>query len=139
MLKAEIIGHLGNDCIVNNVNGKTVVNFSVAHSDKWLNANGEQKERTVWVSCSYWSEKTNVANYLKRGTQVYVEGIPDVKLYKDRQGDMIPQLTMRVQSIQLLGGNQNNQQPKPQTQSAPSATVMDGSATEFNEASDLPF
>lgn len=135
MLKAEIIGHLGNDCIVNNVNGKTVVNFSVAHSEKWVTAQGEQKERTVWVSCSYWSEKTNVANYLKRGTQVYVEGIPDVKLYKDRQGDMIPQLTLRVQSIQLLGGG--NQEQKPQ--SKPAATVMDGNTTEFDATSDLPF
>lgn len=132
----NLIGHLGNDCIVNNVNGKTVVNFSVAHSDKWLNANGELKERTVWVSCSYWSEKTNVANYLKRGTQVYVEGIPDVKLYKDRQGDMIPQLTMRVQSIQLLGGNQNNQQQaKPQTESEEALRVMGGPSTDFG----IPF
>ena len=132
----NLIGHLGNDCIVNNVNGKTVVNFSVAHSEKWVNANGEQKERTVWVSCSYWSEKTNVANYLKRGTQVYVEGIPDVKLYKDRQGDMIPQLTMRVQSIQLLGGNQNNQQQaKPQTESEEALRVMGGPSTDFG----IPF
>ena len=136
MLKAEIIGHLGNDCIVNNVNGKTVVNFSVAHSEKWVTGQGEQKERTVWVSCSYWSEKTNVANYLKRGTQVYVEGIPDVKLYKDRQGDMIPQFTMRVQSIQLLGGNQNNQQQaKPQTESEEALRVMGGPSTDFG----IPF
>ena len=134
----NLIGHLGNDCNVNNVHGKTVVNFNVAHSEKWVNAKGENQERTVWVSCSYWSEKTNVANYLKRGTQVYVEGIPDVKLYKDKQGDMIPQITLRVQSIQLLGGNQNNQQQaKPQTEVAPqqTTTVMDGNTTEF----DLPF
>lgn len=129
MLSMNLIGHLGNDCIVNNVNGKTVVNFSVAHSEKWVNAKGENQERTVWVSCSYWSEKTNVANYLKRGTQVYVEGIPDVKLYKDRQGDMIPQLTLRVQSIQLLGGNQNNQQ---QPEHKPSPTVMGGPNTDFD-------
>ena len=62
MINLQVIGHLGNDANVNNVNGKTVVNFSVAHSEKWKDAQGNDKDKTTWVSCAYWSEKVNVAN-----------------------------------------------------------------------------
>ncbi len=38
MIKIQVIGHLGKDCTVNNVNGKNVINFSVAHSEKYKDA-----------------------------------------------------------------------------------------------------
>ena len=123
MIKQQVIGHLGQDCIVNNVNGKTVINFSVAHTDKWVNQAGQQQEKILWVNCAYWSERTNIANYLKKGTQVYVEGIPDVKTYTTKTGEVIPQLTLRVQMVQLVGGGTK--------QTGEQHPVMQGPATQF--------
>ena len=64
MIKLQVIGNLGKDCIVKEVNGKTVINFSVAHSERYKDAQGNQKERTTWVECAYWTDKTAVAQYL---------------------------------------------------------------------------
>lgn len=103
MLKIQMIGRLGQDSVVNNVNGKTVVNFSVAHSEKYKNNQGGEVNKTTWVSCAYWTDKLNVANYLKKGTLVFLEGKPEVKTYNDKNtGNILPQLTMRVISVQLL-------------------------------------
>jgi len=122
MVKMNLIGHIGQDCVVNNVNGKTVINFSVAHTEKWTDSTGTQREKSLWVSCSYWSERTNLASYLKKGTQVYVEGVPDVKTYTTGRGEVLPQITLRVQMVQLVGGGKQNEQHP----------VMQGSATQFD-------
>jgi single-strand DNA-binding protein len=101
MLKMVAIGHLGKDAEVKIHGTECVINFSVAHSDKW-NDNGVKKERTTWVSCSWWTEKHTIAQYLKKGTQVYVEGVPEAKVWK-KEGDPQPFLNLRVFSLQLLG------------------------------------
>ena len=104
MLKTQLIGYLGQEATVNTVNGKTVINFNIADTEKYKNSDGNEVEKTIWVSCAYWTDKLNVSNYLKKGTLVYVEGKPDVKTYqKDNQ--TIPQLTLRVSQLQLLGTN----------------------------------
>ena len=84
MIKLQVIGHLGRDAQVNNVNGKNVINFTVAHSERFKDAQGNQKDRTIWVDCAYWTDRTAVAPYLKKGTQVYAEGQPDVRLRFER-------------------------------------------------------
>lgn len=101
MLKMVAIGHLGKDAEVKIHGTECVINFSVAHSDKWTD-NGVKKERTTWVSCSWWTEKHTIAQYLKKGTQVYVEGVPEAKVWK-KDGDPQPFLNCRVFSLQLLG------------------------------------
>lgn len=106
MVKLQIIGHLGQDATVNNVNGKSVINFSVAHSEKYKNKEGVEVNKSVWVSCAYWTDKTNVVNYLKKGTQVYAEGAPEAKTYRNQTtNEVMPQLSLRVTSIQLLSSN----------------------------------
>jgi single-strand DNA-binding protein len=128
MLKLNVIGHLGKDAIVNNVNGKSVINFSVAHSEKIRDAQGNQNDKTVWVECAYWTDRVAIAPYLKKGTQVYAEGNGDIKTYTTTDGRNGATLTLRVLNIQLLGskaegdnnggGNYNNnnnyQQAAPQ-------------------------
>jgi single-strand DNA-binding protein len=114
MLKIQLIGRLGQDSIVNDVNGKKVVNFSVAHTEKYKNNQGGEVNKTTWVSCAYWTDKLNIANYLKKGTSVYVEGKPEVKTYTDKNsGNILPQLSMRVSSIQLLSSQNSNNEEKP--------------------------
>ena len=101
MIKLQVIGNLGKDCTTNNVNGRTVINFSVAHPQK---DPATQKDKPIWVECAYWTEKTAIAPYLKKGTQVFVEGQPDLKTYTKNDGTMGVSLTLRVNTVQLLGG-----------------------------------
>ncbi len=121
MLKAQIIGHLGSDAQVNNVSGKTVININVAHSETWTGNDGVKNQKTVWVDCAYWTERTAIAQYLKKGTQVYVEGGIEAKTYQNRNGITESKLVCRVMSIQLLGsgngsGGGNVAQPAAQSQ-----------------------
>ena len=103
MLKLLAIGHLGKDATVNAVNGKNVINFTVAHSEKYKDAQGAQVDKTTWVDCSYWTERTAIAPYLKKGTQVYAEGVPDIRTYTTQDGRNGATLTLRVLNVQLIG------------------------------------
>ena len=103
MLKLELIGNLGKDCSTNVVNGNHVINFSVAHSDKTRDQENNWIEKTVWVECAYWTEKTGVVNFLRKGQQVYAEGIPEVKTYTKKDGSTGISLTLRVIYLQLVG------------------------------------
>ena len=109
MVKLQVIGHLGRDGVVNNVNGKAVINFTVAHSEKFKDAQGVQKDKTLWVDCAYWTERTGIAPYLKKGTQVYAEGTPDIRTYTAKDGSQGTTLSLRVSSVQLLGGRNEGQ------------------------------
>lgn len=138
MIKLQVIGNLGKDCIVNNVSGKNVMNFTVAHTEKYKDSSGNQKEKTIWVECAYWSERTGIAPYLKKGTQVYVEGTPEVRTYTTQDGKSGASLSLRVLNIQLLGsrGDSGNA-----GYSAPSAAASSPSsaASASDVSDDLPF
>lgn len=131
MIKMHVIGHLGKDCQVNLVNEKNVMNFGVAHSEKYRDAAGETKERTLWVECAYWTDRTAVAPYLKKGTQVFVEGIPDVKSYNKNDGTPGVSLTLRVLNVQLLGS-------KPEVNNVKANGMPVGELVEEG-INDLPF
>lgn len=105
MIKLQVIGNLGGDCIQKEVNGKTVINFNVAHSEKYKDAQGNLKERTTWVNCAYWTDRTAIAQYLTKGKTVYAEGSPEADAYTNKEGQVSATLRMRVQNIQLLGGS----------------------------------
>lgn len=135
MVKVTAIGHLGKDAAVNNTNGKSVINFNVAHSEKWTGQDGQQQQRTLWLQCSYWTEKTTVAQYLKKGTQVYIEGIPDVRTFQGQDGQTQANLTVRIHSVQLLSSGQQQTAPapaQPQVQQTPEQKDQE-------ENPDLPF
>ncbi|MBX3238568.1 MAG: single-stranded DNA-binding protein [Chitinophagaceae bacterium] len=103
MIKLQVIGNLGKDCITNTVNGKSVINFNVAHTEKFRDSSGQQKEKTTWVECAYWTDRTGIAPYLKKGTQVYAEGTPEIRTFTRNDGSFGASLTLRVFSVQLLG------------------------------------
>lgn len=142
----QVIGHLGKDAEIKIHGTEAVINFSVAHTDKWTD-NGVKKERTTWVSCSWWTDRQSITQWLKKGTQVYVEGVPEAKLWK-KKDDPQPYLNLRVYSLQLLGGQRsdgNNQNTQP-SQNAPAQTqnagVSDNPYAGSNNSSDddsLPF
>ena len=108
MIRISVIGRLGQDAVVNNVNGKTVINFSMAYSEKFKKQDGQEIDKTTWISCAYWTEKINVANYLKKGTLIYMEGKPEAKNYVNTStNETVAQLHARVASLQLLSGKQD--------------------------------
>lgn len=109
MIKLQIVGNLGKDCIVKEVNGKNVINFSVAHTERYKDSQGIQKERTTWVECAYWTDKTAISPYLVKGKMVYAEGAPEADPYTNKEGQPAATLRMRVQTVQLLGGNSEGQ------------------------------
>ncbi len=110
MIKLMVIGHLGKDAEVREVNGKKVIAFSVAHSEKYRDSQGNQQARTTWVRCSYWNDNTNIVPYLRTGTQVFVEGTPSVDAYmSSTQNQPAASLDLRVLRVELLGGNASNE------------------------------
>jgi single-strand DNA-binding protein len=148
MIKLQVIGNLGKDCILNQVGGKNVMNFSVAHTERYKDSQGAQKERVTWVECAYWSDRTGIAPYLKKGTQVYVEGAPELRFYQKNDGTQGASLSLRVQNVQLLGGKPEGQQSESgngnvyasRPQSAPQQTNYGNSApAESEPLDDLPF
>jgi single-strand DNA-binding protein len=110
MLKITCIGHLGKDAVVNQVNGKSVINFNIASSEKWKDAEGNQKEKTTWINAQYWTDRTAIAPYLKKGTQVYIEGTPSIREWETQDGKRGVSLECRVGMVQLLGSKQEGQE-----------------------------
>lgn len=142
MIKLQVIGHLGKDCVTSTVNGKSVMNFTVAHTEKFKDAQGNQKDKTIWVDCAYWSDRTAIAPYLKKGTQIYAEGNPDIRTYPKNDGTTGATITLRVMNIQLLGSKGDNMGGESlptgsyQSQQKPTSN----STSDITEAvDDLPF
>lgn len=136
MIKLQVIGNVGQDARVNEVNGRRSINFSVAHNHKFKDANGTEVEQTVWVNCSYWkseSQSTEIAKYLTRGTQIYLEGIPEVKTYKNKEGQTVASLNLSVRDLQLLGAR------KAEGDQATQPEGSENSAPGSGPADDLPF
>ncbi len=108
MIKMQVIGNLGKDCVVNTVNGKNVINFTLAHTEKYRDSQGNNQEKTTWVDCAYWTERTAVAPYLTKGKQVYVEGQPEARSFLRNDGSPGASLSLRVRDVQLLGGRSDS-------------------------------
>lgn len=149
MIKLQIVGNLGADCIQKEVNGKSVINFNVAHTEKFKDSQGNLKERTTWVNCAYWTDRTAVAQYLKKGKQVYVEGTPEAEAYTNKENQPAATLRMRVRDLQLLGGNtdggggqsnSNNYSSSSSTSSSANTNSNSAVTADMEEpADDLPF
>ena len=104
-LKLEIIGNLGADATIKDVNSSKAISFSVAHSEKYKNQQGTEVEKTTWVNCTFWKyqgQSTEIAKYLKKGTMVAVEGFPSVRGYQNQQGQNAASLDCRVTDLRLL-------------------------------------
>jgi single-strand DNA-binding protein len=138
MIKLQIIGNLGKDCVVNTVNGKNVINFTVAHTEKYRDSQGNNQEKTTWVDCAYWSDKTGVAQYLTKGKQVYVEGQPEARAFQRNDGTAGASLSLRVRDIQLLGGRGEGV-PSVASASSSQGSSMNEPAPISEVSDDLPF
>lgn len=97
LFKSLFIGHLGQDATFNEE--KKVINFSLAIDQSYKKENGEKVEKTEWVQCAYWTSSDAVLQFLKKGSAVYVEGKPGINAYINKAGEIISNLTLKVDHL----------------------------------------
>lgn len=133
----KLIGNfnLGSDATVSTVSSKQVVNFSICHSESYKDSSGVLHEQSTWANASWWVERTTIAQYLKKGTQVLIDGVPSVKTYVNKNGVTVAQLNIRVNSLQLLS-KPKEQVPQDTTQT--DSNIPPTSHDPLN-VDDLPF
>ncbi|MDH2998074.1 hypothetical protein A1D22_09320 [Pasteurellaceae bacterium LFhippo2] len=144
--KVIILGHLGQAPevrIINNNTGDKVATISVATSEKWINkATGVKMESTEWHKIVFYSPLAKtVAEYLRKGSQVYVEGKLRTKKWTDKNG--IDRYTTEIiaEKMEMCGGGaptQANQTQAQQYQQADNQVFL--SEQEKREINDeIPF
>ncbi len=102
--KIFIVGNLGRDPELRYTpQGDAVCNFNVAANERRRDAAGEMQDKTTWFRVSAWGRQAEVANqYLKKGSQVFVEGRLSVEEYTDRDGVSRTALRVRATDLQFL-------------------------------------
>jgi single-strand DNA-binding protein len=103
--KVILVGNLGRDAETKfTPSGTSVTNFTLATSRRWKDQqSGEWKEDTEWHRVVYWRAE-NVANYLLKGKQVYVEGRLQTRNYEDKDGKKVYVTEVVCENLVLLGG-----------------------------------
>jgi single-strand DNA-binding protein len=103
--KVILIGNLGRDAETKfTPNGAARTTFSVATSRRWKDQQtGEWKEETDWHNVVLWRQE-NLANYLTKGRQVYIEGRLQTRSYEDKEGKKVYMTEVVAEDVLLLGG-----------------------------------
>jgi single-strand DNA-binding protein len=105
--KVILIGHLGRDAETKfTPAGAAMTRFSVATNRRWKDKeSGEWKEETDWSNVVLWRSE-NVANYLTKGKQIYVEGRLQTRSYEDKDGKKVYSTEVVADDVILLSGQQ---------------------------------
>jgi single-strand DNA-binding protein len=144
--KVILVGNLGQDPEVKYMpNGNAVCNITVATSESWKDKNsGEMQERTEWHRVVFFRRLAEIAGeYLKKGSQVYLEGRLQTRKWQDQQGQDRYTTEIIADNMQMLGGGGRSGgsaefgggQSKGVSQSAPAPASMDNGYTD----EDIPF
>ncbi len=141
MNRQEFIGHIGNDAEVKDLGTNQVINFSVGVSESYVNKNTNEKiTNTTWFECAKWGNNTQIAQYLKKGQQVYIMGKPNNRAWQNELGEIKVVNGVLVNEIKLLGGKQSNDNTQPQQQ--PQQAAQPQNNEDFENLTDddgLPF
>ena len=142
--KVILIGRLGQEPTIRFMpNGEAVCNFSIATSESWNDRNGQRQERTEWHNITMYRRLAEIAGqYLKKGSQVYLEGKIQSRKYTDKNGIERTAYDIIANEMKMLsGGSDSGQQstqhtppehPRRQAPATPAAPVED-----IND--DIPF
>src|SRR2546426_12110918 len=109
--KVIIVGNLGADPETRYTpSGDAVTNIRVATTDRWKDkASGEMKEATEWHRIAFFGRLAEVAGeYLKKGSQVYVEGSLRTRKWKDKEGQERTTTEIVADRMQMLGSRQGS-------------------------------
>ena len=144
--KVTLIGNLGADPEIRYTNsGSAVANVRLATAESWRDKeSGEQQERTEWHRVVFFSRLAEiVGEYLKKGSQIYVEGRIQTRKWQDRDGNDRYTTEIIANEMQMLGGRggrdnagSNFQADKPQSTNA-STAVAEPPMDDFDD--DIPF
>ncbi|MBI0098344.1 single-stranded DNA-binding protein [Snodgrassella alvi] len=124
--KVILIGRLGRDPETRYMpNGDAITNFSLATDEQWRDRNGERQTRTEWHNVSLYGKLGEIANqYLRKGSQVFVEGKIQSRKYTDKDG--IERMAyniigneMKMPSNRNDGSDSGNNNAAPLTSSNP--------------------
>ena len=127
--KVILVGTLGRDPEIRySTDGGAIANISLATSDKWKDkASGEKQERTEWHRVVFFGKLAEIAGeYLKKGSQTYIEGSLRTRKWQDKQGQERYTTEIIADKMQMLGGKVSNgndptpSEPNPKPARAPS-------------------
>jgi single-strand DNA-binding protein len=106
--KVILVGNLGNDPEVRYMpNGNAVANLSLATSESWKDQHGQMQERTEWHRITMYKRLAEIAGeYLKKGSQIYVEGKLQTRKWQDQSGQDRYTTEIVVEQMKMLGGRQ---------------------------------
>jgi single-strand DNA-binding protein len=144
--KVIIVGNLGGDPETRYMpSGSAVTNLTVATNESWKDkATGEQKDRTEWHKVAMFNRLAEVAaEYLRKGSQVYIEGKLRTRKWQDKSGQDRWTTEIVADEMQMLGGRGGSgggggsaPMSSPSDSSAPSAPPQPG-PDDFDD--DIPF
>jgi single-strand DNA-binding protein len=103
--KVILIGNLGKDPEVRYLpSGDAVANISIATTETWKDKGGEKQEKTEWHRVAMFSKLAEIAGeYLKKGSQVYIEGRLETRKWTDKEGHERYSTEIRADRMQMLG------------------------------------
>lgn len=151
--KVILLGNLGRDPEMRYLpNGDAVANFSLATTDKYKDKAGQMVEATEWHRVVFFRRTAEVCGqYLKKGSQVYIEGSIKSRKYTDKEGVEKSITEIHGDRMQMLGGKGGGvadmddsgfDQSAPKSQpraSAPAAAQSSASNVFDNMDDDIPF
>ncbi|WP_154103518.1 single-stranded DNA-binding protein [Eikenella corrodens] len=131
--KVILIGRLGRDPECRYLpNGDAVCNFSIATSESWKDQSGQKKERTEWHNITMYRKLAEIAaQYLKKGSQVYIEGRIQSRKYTGKDGIERTAYDIIASEMKMLGGKaegweeQHNPPPQPARQQTAAPVPQD--------------
>jgi single-strand DNA-binding protein len=106
--KVILIGNLGRDPETRYMpDGGAVTNVSIATTETWKDKNGEKQEKTEWHRVAFFGKLAEIAGeYLKKGSQVYVEGRLQTRKWQDKDGADKYTTEIVADRMQMLGSRQ---------------------------------
>ncbi len=141
--KVTLIGHLGQAPIVRYMpNGDAVCNFSLATSEKFTEKSGNKAEKTEWHNIVIYRKLAEIAGqYLKKGSQVYLEGKIQSRKYTDKNGVERTAYEIVCHEMKMLGGNeaQHMQPALPANQEPPAPPAARNAVPPSDADSEIPF
>ena len=143
--KAIIIGRLGADPEVKQISsGNTVATLSVATSESWNDKSGQKQERTEWHRVVVWGKTAELCGkYLSKGRQVYLEGRLQTRSWEDQQGQKRYTTEIVANTVQFLGGANNNAGAGNYNNAGASSDSVDfqdfGPEPSFDADEEIPF
>ena len=104
--KVILVGNLGADPEVRYMpSGDAITNIRLATTDSWKDKNGEKQEKTEWHRVAFFGKLAEIAGeYLKKGSQVYVEGRLQTRKWQDKDGQDRYTTEIVADRMQMLGG-----------------------------------